>query len=906
MADYTLSAKITGDSSGFEKAFSTAQKTLDNFEAKTMAISSKISNVGKSITSVGDKLTKNITVPASAAASALTGITAVKGFNRLVGIDDAKAKLKGLGHDAQSVEDIMNSALESVKGTAYGLDEAATTAASAVAAGIKPGQELTRYLSLTADAAAIAGDSMAEMGSIINKVQTSQVAYTEDLNQLADRGIPIYQWLADSAGVAASEVKEMASKGAISSEMFLDAIEKNIGGAAKIMGESSFSASLANIGATISRIGANFLDAGGKGGGFFSTLKPMLADFNENLGVLEDKAADLGVKFGESFSKAVSKLDELKSKFLEMDPSMQGFIVKSTGVGTAFAVGIGPGLKVAGELTEKIGSITGKINSISSMGKGAFDSLKSGMESVHKLGGEVSNALEAVGLPFKDFGKKYLSILPNDVKGMITGVVSQCELLKSGVQEKVSSISEAFRNSPLGNVFSSISGKIKSFASTAGTYLGVIGESFSPLLQKAASFAPQFLSFLNVGAGIGLLLVGLGLIHQAFGGQLDSLLLEVQQKGPELITNLCNGIVSKIPDLIAQGAMMVGNLLSTITALLPSVIKGGADIISSLVIGLAQQMPTLIPKAVEVILTLSIGLLNNLPQIINAGFQLIIGLAQGLINSIPNIINALPQIIQSLLTGILTYLPQLVTTGIQLIVQLAVGLVKAIPQMVAKIPEIIKAIKKSFKSVDWGELGLNIIKGIAGGLSDAGHFLIDAAKKAAESALDAIKEKLGIHSPSRVFRDEVGRMMALGLGVGFEKNIPVKNLKSSVSKLTSEISGMKTSIGITSIPKLARGTDYWQCGYAYMNEGGRGELTYLPNGTQVIPHDISVKYAKEAARSNNTVEPLDVHALGAYIVEAVTTQGRQQSEALESGISNMKMTLNQREMGRFFVLKAEG
>ena len=35
-----------------------------------------------------------------------------------------------------------------------------------------------------------------------------------------------------------------------------------------------------------------------------------------------------------------------------------------------------------------------------------------------------------------------------------------------------------------------------------------------------------------------------------------------------------------------------------------------------------------------------------------------------------------------------------------------------------------------------------------------------------------------------------------------------------------------------------------------MNEGGRGELTYLPNGTQVIPHDISVKYAKEAARAN--------------------------------------------------------
>ena len=211
---------------------------------------------------------------------ALTGLTLAKGFNRLTGIDDAKAKLKGLGHDAESVTEIMNSAMESVKGTSYGMDAAATTAASAVAAGIQPGKELTRYLSLTADAAAIAGASMADMGSIINKVQTSQIAYTDDLNQLADRGIPIYQWLAEAAGITAAQVKEMASEGQISSQMFLDAIEKNIGGAAKIMGESSFTAAISNIGASISRIGANFLDAGGKGGGFFSTLKPMLTDFN--------------------------------------------------------------------------------------------------------------------------------------------------------------------------------------------------------------------------------------------------------------------------------------------------------------------------------------------------------------------------------------------------------------------------------------------------------------------------------------------------------------------------------------------------------------------------------------------------------------------------------------------------
>ena len=73
------------------------------------------------------------------------------------------------------------------------------------------------------------------------------------------------------------------------------------------------------------------------------------------------------------------------------------------------------------------------------------------------------------------------------------------------------------------------------------------------------------------------------------------------------------------------------------------------------------------------------------------------------------------------------------------------------------------------------------------------------------------------------------------------------------------IFGGKTfGFDIPKIPYLANGTTDWQGGFAYMNEGGRGELTYLPDGTQVIPHDISVKYAKESARANAAAEPIDL------------------------------------------------
>ncbi|MBK0296433.1 tape measure protein, partial [Bacillus sp. S34] len=147
----------------------------------------------------------------------IAGVAAKKGLDRLLNIDDAQGKLKGLGNSTKQIATIMDSALASVKGTAFGLGDAATVASNAVAAGIKPGQDLTKYLTLTADAASIAGVSLDEMGSIINKTTTSGKVYTDNLNQLADRGIPIFQWLQKEYGVSADELSSMVQKGQVDS-----------------------------------------------------------------------------------------------------------------------------------------------------------------------------------------------------------------------------------------------------------------------------------------------------------------------------------------------------------------------------------------------------------------------------------------------------------------------------------------------------------------------------------------------------------------------------------------------------------------------------------------------------------------------------------------------------------------
>lgn len=201
---------------------------------------------------------------AGPAATAILGVGSAyqvlsSGFSRLRSIDDAKFKLRSLGNDAKTVDRIMVSALEAVKGTAFGMDEAATTAATAVAAGVAPGQDLTKYLTTIGDAAAIGNTSLDDMGRIFNKVQTSGKAMTDDLQMLGDRGLPIFTWLQKEYGVTGEALSKMVSDGKVDSATFQRVVAQNIGGAAKGMG-ASFSGSMKNMSAAISRLGAAALE----------------------------------------------------------------------------------------------------------------------------------------------------------------------------------------------------------------------------------------------------------------------------------------------------------------------------------------------------------------------------------------------------------------------------------------------------------------------------------------------------------------------------------------------------------------------------------------------------------------------------------------------------------------------
>lgn len=234
---------------------------------------------GKSFSNRLGGLLKKSAIGVGIAAGGVLATSLAKGFGRLSSIENAEAKLRGLGNSATDVSSIMDNALAAVSGTAFGMDEAATTAAAAVAAGIKPGKDLEGYLGLVGDAATIAGVSMSDMGSIFNKVATSGKVQGDVFAQLGDKGIPIVSLLSEKMGVSAEEVYKLGAAGKVSTDDFLSAMSSMQGAA--LEGGNTTSGAFKNMGAALSRFGATLL------GGVF----PLIGPFFGQITALIDGAA---------------------------------------------------------------------------------------------------------------------------------------------------------------------------------------------------------------------------------------------------------------------------------------------------------------------------------------------------------------------------------------------------------------------------------------------------------------------------------------------------------------------------------------------------------------------------------------------------------------------------------------
>ena len=184
----------------------------------------------------------------------VAGLALGGGINRALAIDNAQSKMKSLGYSTDQIASVMQSSLDSVKGTMFGLGDAASLASQLIAAGVRPGQDLSRALGLTADMAAVANVSLGDLTPVMGQLASSGRLYTQDLLQLQDRGLPVFAWLAESLGTTVDNVRNMVAAGDVSFTQLETAIQQHVGGAAKHT--DSFKASLENVKAALSRFGA--------------------------------------------------------------------------------------------------------------------------------------------------------------------------------------------------------------------------------------------------------------------------------------------------------------------------------------------------------------------------------------------------------------------------------------------------------------------------------------------------------------------------------------------------------------------------------------------------------------------------------------------------------------------------
>lgn len=308
---------------GYLSILPETSKIAPGINAALNGVQAKAAKQGSSWGSKFSLALKGSLAAAGVAAGAALGTSMAKGMARLTAIDEAQAKLKGLGNSADTVAGVMQNALASVKGTAYGLGEAASTAAGMVAAGIQPGQQLETTLKTVADTAAIAGASMQDVGVIFGSVAARGKLQGDDMLQLLGRGVPVLQLLAAETGKTSAEVSKMVSDGKIDFATFEAAMRRGMGGAAQEMG-NTFTGALANMQAAMGRFGAElngplFAAAPGVVKGITSifdqvtaAIKPKMTEISAAAGVAGNSIGDiLSQKVGPAAADAAGKMADL-------------------------------------------------------------------------------------------------------------------------------------------------------------------------------------------------------------------------------------------------------------------------------------------------------------------------------------------------------------------------------------------------------------------------------------------------------------------------------------------------------------------------------------------------------------------------------------------------------------------
>lgn len=372
-----------------------------------------------------------------------------------------------------------------------------------------------------------------------------------------------------------------------------------------------------------------------------------------------------------------------------------------------------------------------------------------------KLGeatGAYAQMLEGTGYDVEKFNKELAACTTEEEKHALMLRISQEQMGKAGDAYRENNADIIAAQEAQANLNNTIND------------LGAIAEPIMTTLKTlAADLLTEITPFVSLmGEGLAGALNGTEGAADSLAEGLNGLITTALQKIVEIAPFVIDTVLSLIPTLLTQ-----------ILAQLPAILQTLLSMVSQTAKALGEMLPTLIPLVIDTVILLAETLLDNIDLIIDAGISLLIGLADGLLAALPRLIEKIPVIIEKLIIAITNNLPKILQMGIELTVKLGLGLIKAIPQLISNIPKIISALVGGFKNYfsNMNEVGKNLVSGLWDGIKNSFTWIKNKIKGWVGDVMAFLKKLFGINSPSKVMADQVGKNLALGIGVGFEKNI---------------------------------------------------------------------------------------------------------------------------------------
>lgn len=266
-------------------------------------------------------------------------------------------------------------------------------------------------------------------------------------------------------------------------------------------------------------------------------------------------------------------------------------------------------------------------------------------------------------------------------------------------------------------------------------------QSLDALINTAVTFGQNIIPAIKGAlSGVGYLIEGLApVIGETIPPLINDLAPTLANSAVSLISSLVNGLTQNATQFSECLSNIIIVAVAGISTVVPQLLDAASKIVSNLMQGLTNSMPQIVNGAVTLIEGLVNGLVNNIPLLIMGAVQLVTSLANGLIENLPRIIDAGVNLITGIVSASYSMMPQIIQNGMQLVVNLAVGLVRAIPQLIAALPRITGAIVKEFKSVNWFDLGLQLIKSIWEGIKSIGSEMWNGVKEKTSELWGGVK-----------------------------------------------------------------------------------------------------------------------------------------------------------------------